>query len=147
LSEPRQKDLRAQPFGCGSFAKRAVVHATSGSSTRCQGGRALRRPSAPGTDIGEAFKAHHALFRASAAAVGRHVEEQTRLYLPCGPGLLICEALRASTPSGLVYVFRPGRTWIADNMVRADQQSIAAAPTGMQSQLTIMTMMALKQAE
>jgi hypothetical protein len=61
-------------------------------------------------------------------------------------GLLICEALRASTPCGLVYVFCRGRTWIADNMVRADQTPIAAAPSGVESQLTIMTMMALEQA-
>ena len=27
-----QKDLRVQPLACGSFAKRAVVHATSGSA-------------------------------------------------------------------------------------------------------------------
>jgi hypothetical protein len=81
---------------------------------------ALALQRAPGTDIKQAlYEAHHALFRASAQAVDRHVEEQTRLYLPSGPGLLICEALRASTPSGLVYVFCRGRTWIADNMVRA----------------------------
>jgi hypothetical protein len=48
--------------------------------------RMLQR--APGTDIREALhQAHHALFQASAQAVGRHVEEQTRLYLPCGPGV------------------------------------------------------------
>jgi hypothetical protein len=75
------------------------------------------------------------------------VEEQTRLYLPCGPGLLICEALRGSTPSGLIYVFARARTWISNDMVRADQRPIAAAPTGHESQLTVMTMMALKQAE
>jgi hypothetical protein len=103
---------------------------------------------APGTDIRQALhQAHRALFRASAQAVGRHVEEQTRLYLPCGPGLLICEALRASTPGGLVYVFCRGRTWISDDMVCPDQQPIAAAPTGHSSQLNIMTMLALKQAE
>jgi hypothetical protein len=106
--------------------------------------RMLQR--APGTDIREALhQAHHALFRASAQAVGRHVEEQTRLYLPCGPGLLICEALRASTPSGLVYVFCRGRTWIAANMLHPDQRPIAAAPSGVESQLTAMTMMALHQ--
>ena len=108
--------------------------------------RMLQR--APGTDIREALhQAHHALFRASAQAVSRHVEEQTRLYLPCGPGLLICEALRASTPSGLVYVFCRGRTWIAENMLHPDQRPIAAAPSGVESQLTIMTMMALHQAQ
>jgi hypothetical protein len=107
--------------------------------------RMLQR--APGTDIKVALhQAHHAMFKASAQAVSRHVEEQTRLYLPCGPGLLVCEALRASTPSGLVYVFCRGRTWISDDMVRPDQQPIIAAPTGIQSQLTIMTMMALEQA-
>jgi hypothetical protein len=108
--------------------------------------RMLQR--APGTDIKAALhQAHHHMFQASAQAVSRHVEEQTRLYLPCGPGLLICEALRASTPSGLVYVFCRGRTWIADNMVRPDQQPIAAAPSGVGSQLNIMTLMALHQAE
>jgi hypothetical protein len=60
-------------------------------------------------------------------------------------GLLICEALRASTPNGLVYVFCRGRTWIADNMVRPDQCSITASPV--ESQLTCVTMMALHQAE
>jgi hypothetical protein len=108
--------------------------------------RMLQR--SPGTDIREALhQAHHHLFKASASAVGRHVEEQTRLYLPCGPGLLICEALRASTPSGLVYVFCRGRTWISADMVRPDQTPIAAAPSGVESQLTIMSMMALHQAE
>jgi hypothetical protein len=47
----------------------------------------------------------------------------------------------------LVYVFCRGRTWISDDMVRPDQTPIAAAPSGVESQLTIMTMMALKQAE
>jgi hypothetical protein len=32
-------------------------------------------------------------------------------------------------------------------MVRPDQQPIIAAPTGIQSQLTVMTMMALHQAQ
>jgi hypothetical protein len=66
-----------------------------------------------------------------------------RLYLPCGPGLLICEALRAPTPSGLVYVFCRGRTWISDDMVRPDQQPIAVAPSGIESQLSVMTTLAL----
>jgi hypothetical protein len=45
------------------------------------------------------------------------------------------------------FIFARARTWIADNMVRADQTLSAAAPTGIQSQLTIMTMLALEQAE
>jgi hypothetical protein len=103
---------------------------------------------APGTNIKAALhESHHALFRASAQAVGRHVEEQTRLHHPCGPGLLICEALRARTPGNLVYVFCRGRTWISADMARADQTPIIAAPTGIQSQVTIMTTMALEQAE
>jgi hypothetical protein len=108
--------------------------------------RMLQR--SPSTDIKVALhQAHHAMFKASAQAVARHVEEQTSLYLPCGPGLLICEALRARTPSNLVYVFCRARTWISDDMVRPDQQPIAAAPSGVGSQLNVMTIMALKQAE
>jgi hypothetical protein len=34
-----------------------------------------------------------------------------------------------ATPSGLVYVFCRGRTWIADNMVRPDRIPIATAPS------------------
>jgi hypothetical protein len=46
-----------------------------------------------------------------------------------------------------VYVFCRGRTWIAAAMAHPDQSPIAAAPSGIQSKLTIMTMMALEQAE
>jgi len=45
-----------------------------------------------------------------------------------------------------VYVFCRARTWIAADMAHPDQSPIAAAPTGIESQLNVMTMMALKQA-
>jgi hypothetical protein len=31
FEQSRRKELRMQPFGCGAFVKRAVVHAMSGS--------------------------------------------------------------------------------------------------------------------
>jgi hypothetical protein len=59
--------------------------------------------------------------------VSQRVARGTSLYLPCGPGLLICEALRSSTPNGIKFCFARARTRIADSMIRLDQQPIAPA--------------------
>jgi hypothetical protein len=101
----------------------------------------------PGLDIRAALhQAHHALFDASSEVVTRHVENGTSFYLPCAEGLLICSALRADTAKGTRFIFGRARTWIAANMAHPDQTPISEAPIATQSQLTIMTMLALDQA-
>jgi hypothetical protein len=67
--------------------------------------------------------------------------------MPAAEGLLICSALRADTGKGQRFIFAGARTWIAANMAQPDQTPIAAAPSGVESQLTIMTMMALERAQ
>jgi hypothetical protein len=108
-------------------------------------GRMLQR--SPGLDIRAALhEAHHALFQASSEVITAHVVDGAPFYLPCAEGLLICSALRADTRTGTRFVFGRARTWIAANMLGPDQYPIAAAPTATQSQLTVMTMLALDQA-
>jgi hypothetical protein len=98
---------------------------------------------APSTDLHDALRqAHHAYFQVDAETVTRHIDNHTSFYLPCGPGLLICEGLRAAT-SKYFFVYERPRTWISDDMARPDQRPIAAA-AGTPTQFEVMTALALE---
>jgi hypothetical protein len=100
---------------------------------------------AVGTDIRQALhEAHHALFQADAGLICKHVDDHSTFYLPCGPGLLICEGIRADTQSGHRFVFARARTWISTQMAHASQVPI---PAGIPNQLTVMSAIALRQSE
>jgi hypothetical protein len=125
---------RRQLVGYLAFSIEAPDHALA---------RMLQRSA--GTDIRAALhQAHHALFAADAALVSKHVDDNSTFYLPCGPGLLICEALRADTQSGHRFVFARARTWISTDMAGASQVAIPPASAGHPSQLTVMSAMALR---
>jgi hypothetical protein len=72
-------------------------------------------------------QAHHALFAADATTIHQHVEDHSTFYLPAGPGLLICEGLRADTQSGHRFVFARARTWISQEMCGAAQNIAGSA--------------------
>jgi hypothetical protein len=90
------------------------------------------------------MEAQDAFFAADVATVSRHVAHGTSLYLRCGPGLLICEAIDGRTPSGINYWFARARTWISDSMIRPDQIPIAPAVGDSPSMLTLMTALVLR---
>jgi hypothetical protein len=99
---------------------------------------------APRTDLHAALRqAHHWYFAADAEIVSRHADEGSAFYLPCGPGLLIAEALRART-SKYFFVYGRCRTWISNELARADQRPIVAAAAGAPSQFELMTRLALE---
>jgi hypothetical protein len=123
---------RHELIGYTAFAVECPDHAL---------GRLLER--APGINLAQALsQAHHAFLTADAEQVSHHVLRST-LYLQCGPGLLICDAVRAKA-AHRVFVFARARTWIADDMARRDQKPIAAARHPIPSQLTVMTALALR---
>jgi hypothetical protein len=90
------------------------------------------------------MEAQDQFFAADVATVSRHVAHGTSLYLRCGPGLLICEAISGRTPTGIQYWFARARTWISDSMTRPDQIPIAPATGDAQSMLVLMTALALR---
>jgi hypothetical protein len=90
------------------------------------------------------MEAQGAFFQADVATVSRHVAHGTALYLRCGPGLLICEAISGITPSKMEYWYARARTWISDSMIRPDQIPIAPAVGDAPSQLTLMSALALR---
>jgi hypothetical protein len=90
------------------------------------------------------MEAQDQFFAADVATVSRHVAHGTALYLRCGPGLLICEAISGITPSKMEYWYARARTWISDSMIRPDQIPIALAVGDAPSQLTLMTALALR---
>jgi hypothetical protein len=90
------------------------------------------------------MEAQDQFFAADVSTVSRHVAHGTPLYLRCGPGLLICEAVSGVTPSKQEYWFARARTWIGDAQVRPDQQPIAPAEEGSSSMLELMSALALR---
>jgi hypothetical protein len=98
---------------------------------------------APGADLHAVLRqAHRAYFEADAEIVTKHIDAKASFYLPCGPGLLICEGLRAAT-SRWFFVYARPRTWISSEMARPDQRPIAPA-VGTPTQFEVMTALALE---
>jgi hypothetical protein len=90
------------------------------------------------------MQAQDEFFLASVATVSRHIAHNVPLYLRCGPGLLICQAIDGRPPSGINYWFARARTWISDSMIRLDQIPIAPAVGDDPSMLTLMTALVLR---
>jgi hypothetical protein len=66
------------------------------------------------------------------------------IYLRCGPGLLICEAISGITPSKREYWYARAKTWISDSMIRPVQSPIAPAVGDDPSMLTLMMALVLR---
>jgi hypothetical protein len=90
------------------------------------------------------MQAQDQFFAADVSTVSKHVAHGTSLYLRCGPGLLICQAIDGRTPSGINYLFARARTWISDSMILPDQIPIAPAVGDSPSMLTLMTALVLR---
>jgi hypothetical protein len=90
------------------------------------------------------MEAQDQLFAADVATVSKHATHATALYLRCGPGLLICQAIDGRTPSGINYWFARARTWISDSMIRPDQVPIAPATGDAPAMLTLATALVLR---
>jgi hypothetical protein len=105
------------------YAPRHNLSAYASASVECPDhclGRLLQR--SPGADIGAALQqAHTAFLAADMQTIVAHLRAQTTFYLPAGPGILLCKAIRGVDPRGRVAVFARANTWISDAMRRPDQ--------------------------
>jgi hypothetical protein len=90
----------------------------------------------PNADLSSCLRqAHRAFLMANVEEIDQHIIQGTTLFLPAGPGLLLCNAVCAADHRGRPFTFAMARTFITSSQAGPDQKPIAPASDLDRSQL------------